>query len=391
MSDSFNAPLSDENRFIDITAEMAAGPHKPQEEPTDQPEGEDTNHAASSPEPELELAVGPFSPYSLEDLFPEDGCEGQGSQQPGGAEQQEAARAPVERRRRRRALISAPIRVRGVDLTNGGPDEVSTTIDVSRLGILFETSNPAYFHGMDVAVTFPYVKTPGAMQTEQKGLVVRVRELSDGRRTVAVALGVGTGTDLIDASGRNLSGANAYSTYSGGSEHKKPLVLVLDSDASVRESLKTCLGSDGYEVIALSNGPDAREVLKMFTPALVIAEIEGDGLPGYDICALVKAEQKLKHIPVVLTTSSGYPSDYANAHALGAIVCMAKPYKQERLSHVVRLLAPTAQAKEQTAPARAADPSRKPGASSKNGKNGKNGQGANGSISSSLFRIIGIM
>lgn len=388
MSDSFNAPLSDENRFIDITAEMTSAPRQTHNEPAGPPEGEAQNQTAGFPGQELELAAGPFSPYSLEDLFPEDGCEGQDPQQTARAESQEVAHAPVERRRRRRALISAPVRVRGVDLTDGGPDEVSTTIDVSRLGILFETSNTTYFHGMDVAVIFPYVKTPGAMQTEQKGLVVRVHELPDGRRTVAVALGVGTGTHLVDASGRNLSGANAYSTYSGGSEQKKPLVLALDSDAVVRESLKTCLANEGYEVIALSNGSDAREVLKMFTPSLVIAEIEGDGLPGYDICALIKAEQKLKHIPVVLTTSSGYPSDYANAHALGAIVCMAKPYKQERLSHVVRLLAPTAQAKEQTAPVRAADPSRKPGVK---GKNGKNGHGANGSVSSSLFRIIGIL
>jgi hypothetical protein len=37
---------------------------------------------------------------------------------------------------------------------------------------------------------------------------------------------------------------------------------------------------------------------------------------------------------------------------------MAKPFRQERLRHVVRLLAPTAAAKAQTAPARAADQTR---------------------------------
>src|ERR1700733_1953638 len=34
-----------------------------------------------------------------------------------------------DRRRRRRALISSPVRVRGLNITNGGPDEVSTTVD----------------------------------------------------------------------------------------------------------------------------------------------------------------------------------------------------------------------------------------------------------------------
>ncbi len=121
---------------------------------------------------------------------------------------------------------------------------------------------------------------------------------------------------------------------------KRPLVLVVDADEMIRATLKAYLGGEGYDVMAVSNCPDAREVLNMFTPALVIAEVEGDGLPGYDLCAHVKQSPRLKHVPVVLTTSSGYPSDYANAHSLGAVVCMTKPYKQERLGHVVRLLAP---------------------------------------------------
>src|ERR1700677_1544118 len=40
-----------------------------------------------------------------------------------------------ERRERRRAVISAPVRVRNVDAT-AGPDETTTTLDVSRKGLL---------------------------------------------------------------------------------------------------------------------------------------------------------------------------------------------------------------------------------------------------------------
>jgi DNA-binding response OmpR family regulator len=108
--------------------------------------------------------------------------------------------------------------------------------------------------------------------------------------------------------------------------------------------------NEGYEVIAVSNCADAREVLNIYVPDLLIAEVEGEGLPGFDLCAHVKGTDRLRKIPVVLTTRSGYPSDYSNAHSLGAVVCMAKPYKQERLGHVVRLLAPTAQAKLQSGP-----------------------------------------
>jgi CheY-like chemotaxis protein len=91
----------------------------------------------------------------------------------------------------------------------------------------------------------------------------------------------------------------------------------------------------------------------------VIAEIEGPDLPGYELCAHIKGTPRLQTTPVLLLTSSAYPSDYANAHSLGAVVCMAKPFRQERLGHVVRLLAPTANAKMQTAMACTPDPQRK--------------------------------
>src|SRR5580692_4507372 len=288
---------------------------------------------------------------------------------------------PADRRKRRRALISAPVRVRGINVTDAVVDEISTTIDVSRAGILFLSTSPNYARGMEVAVIFPYSTAPAALHAEQPGRIVRAFATSDGRYAVAVALGEGVGEDIVDSCGRKLADSSpaprmplappAAPLASYGSlfslsrepNSKRPLVLVVDADEMVRATLKAYLGSEGYDVMAVSNSPDAREVMNMFTPALVIAEVEGDGLPGYDLCAHVKQSPRLKHVPVVLTTSSGYPSDYSNAHALGAVVCMTKPYKQERLGHVVRLLAPPPAefCTQKSGAPRPADPSRRCG------------------------------
>ncbi len=272
--------------------------------------------------------------------------------------------APSDRRKRRRALISAPVRVRGINVTDGTVDEVSTTIDVSRAGILFLSSCPNYSRGMEVAVIFPFSTAPTALQAEQPGRIVRVFETPEGLYAVAVALGEGIGEDIVDSCGRKLVSSPAPVAISRESTSPRPLVLVVDSDEMARCTLKSYLTTEGYDVMAAANCLDAREVLNMFTPALVIAEVEGEGLPGYDLCAHIKATPRLKAIPVVLTTSSGYPSDYANAHSLGAIVCMTKPYKQERLGHVARLLAPPAPefcSQKLAAAPRPADPSRRAG------------------------------
>ncbi len=271
---------------------------------------------------------------------------------------------PSDRRKRRRALISAPVRVRGINVTDAVVNEVSTTIDVSRAGILFLSSSPSYSRGMEVAVIFPFSTAPTALHAEQPGRIVRVFETPEGLYAVAVALGEGIGEDIVDSCGRKLVTAPEPIAINREQTSTRPLVLVVDSDEAARCTVKSYLTAEGYDVMAAANCLDAREVLNMFTPALVIAEVEGEGLPGYDLCAHIKATPRLKSIPVVLTTSSGYPSDYANAHSLGAIVCMTKPYKQERLGHVARLLAPPAPefcSQKVAAAPRPADPSRKCG------------------------------
>jgi CheY-like chemotaxis protein len=193
---------------------------------------------------------------------------------------------------------------------------------------------------MDVAVTFPYCKTPDALQAEQHGKVARVHEMPDGRFAVAIAIGPGVAENLVDACERKLDKRSVRLCGEPESRSTKPLVLAVDADEAVRESLRIYLTHEGYEVIAVKNAPDALEVLNHVIPMLLIAEVEGEGLPGFTLCAFVKATEHLKKIPVLLTTRNANPTDYSNAHSLGAVVCMSKPYRQERLGHVVRLLAP---------------------------------------------------
>ena len=257
-----------------------------------------------------------------------------------------------ERRKRRRTLVSAPVRVRGLDLN--APNEITATIDVSRGGILLLTSQPGFHRGMEVAVIFPFSKTADAPQSERPGSVVRVSATVDGRIAVAIAFAFANELESPTADPRPCAVSDSPSQPVGlvPQEPRRPLILVVDADQTARANLKTYLSGQGYRVIAVNDATDGREVLKLFTPDLLIAEIEGEELPGFDLCAHVKATPRLKHVPVMLTTSSASPTDYSSAHSLGAVVCMAKPYRQDRLGHVVRLLVPQLSSEYDALPAK---------------------------------------
>ena len=255
------------------------------------------------------------------------------------AESENAPQAGIERRRRLRTKISAPVRVR-VNSGTAHQAEVCTTVDASRDGLLFTTSFAGYRPGMDLAVTFPYSGTAGGVQHERTAAVARVFEMPEGRYGIGIRFYDGK---YADASAEEKASATKAQTPEGISrdlEKPMPLVLVVESDARSRDTLRSMLKSERYAVEAVDSGAAAVEFLRQRTPNLLLAEIETPDMSGYDLCLIVKSNERLRNVPVVMTTRRGQPNDYSTAHALGAIVCIAKPYKQERLLHIVRMLAP---------------------------------------------------
>ncbi|HTU33301.1 MAG TPA: response regulator [Candidatus Acidoferrum sp.] len=190
------------------------------------------------------------------------------------------------------------------------------------------TASADYSRGMKVQVIFPYAEHVNSIKVEQQARVVRVTELSGGWRAVAVTVGHDKTHENTAAPAAPVSHETqsdpSHSRVESPRGEPKPLVLIVDSETSVLENLRGTLTNEGYEVIAVNNVRDGHEILKLFTPAMVIAEIEGEGFPGYALCAHAKETPRLQHVPVVLVTSGGNPSDYRGAYVLGAVVCVTK-------------------------------------------------------------------
>jgi len=92
------------------------------------------------------------------------------------------------RRRNPRARISLPIRVRSADFVDDQVDEVRASINVSRSGLYFSSQRGSYHRGMNVLLTIPFRDFVADAGPEERGEVVRVEHLKDGRTGVAVRL-----------------------------------------------------------------------------------------------------------------------------------------------------------------------------------------------------------
>jgi CheY-like chemotaxis protein len=210
--------------------------------------------------------------------------------------------------------------------------------------LLFATTHGGYWKGQILDVTFPYSNAAAALNAAQRAEVVRVAEQDGGNYGVAVHFAA---SKAAQKNG-NKDAVNGDPFASGDSNssipaaHKKlpSVVLAVESDQRTADIMRNILSQDGYTVIVVPTAQEALEVLRTTVPVCFLAEVEGTDMSGHDLCLIIKRNDRLQHVPVILLTRAAQPADYAASHQLGAVVCMAKPFKPDRLLHVVRLVAP---------------------------------------------------
>jgi hypothetical protein len=97
-------------------------------------------------------------------------------------------RHPPAKERRRKVRLKLPqvVRVRPSDAHRLDFDEILPTLNTSRDSVYFISKNASYVEGMRVFITYPYADTPGSLNRESLGRVVRIEELGQGRRGIAV-------------------------------------------------------------------------------------------------------------------------------------------------------------------------------------------------------------
>ena len=90
---------------------------------------------------------------------------------------------------------------------------------------------------------------------------------------------------------------------------EKAVILVVDDDASSRETLSDLLSQNGYSVASAENGRQALDYLRRSTPALILLDLMMPVMSGWEFLALKKTEPRLEPLPVVVMTGSGLVDD----------------------------------------------------------------------------------
>jgi sigma-B regulation protein RsbU (phosphoserine phosphatase) len=106
--------------------------------------------------------------------------------------------------------------------------------------------------------------------------------------------------------------------------------VVDDTPANI-QTLVATLKPEGYQVMVATNGKQALEVMARARPDLVLMDIMMPEMDGFEACALIKANEAWREIPLIFITAKTETADLVRGFELGAVDYVGKPFNSHEL------------------------------------------------------------
>ena len=116
-------------------------------------------------------------------------------------------------------------------------------------------------------------------------------------------------------------------------------MLVADDDPAILRLIATILEKDDYTVVAVRDGREAYKVLQTdanFTAAIL--DVVMPHISGPELVRYMKAEERLKRIPVMMMTAEQDPKLSSDSFSAGAVVFLPKPFTTAQLQIMLQML-----------------------------------------------------
>ncbi|MDA0597656.1 MAG: response regulator transcription factor [Chloroflexi bacterium] len=110
---------------------------------------------------------------------------------------------------------------------------------------------------------------------------------------------------------------------------KKPKVLIIEDNRSLREALRYNLAADGYEPEVASDGAAGLKAIRSFRPDIVILDVMLPKISGLEVCEALTRSGSL--LPIIMLTAMGTEEDRVIGLQAGAIDYLTKPFSIKEL------------------------------------------------------------
>lgn len=126
------------------------------------------------------------------------------------------------------------------------------------------------------------------------------------------------------------------SAFSGAAQAiHLPTVMIVDDSLTVRKITGRLLSREGYHVLAAKDGVEALEQMLDVVPDVMLVDIEMPRMDGFDLTRNVRADARLRNVPIIMITSRTADKHRNYAKEIGVNHYLGKPYQEDELMHLI--------------------------------------------------------
>ena len=120
-------------------------------------------------------------------------------------------------------------------------------------------------------------------------------------------------------------------------------ILIIDQDAAFIQTVSNYFKSIGIEVVSTGDGIEGYRMAKKVKPGVVILDTDLPNFNGFQVCRLLKGDDRYQQIPVVFVSSNDSQDDVLKSERALCDLFLRKPIVADQLTQeIITLLAPQA-------------------------------------------------
>lgn len=109
-------------------------------------------------------------------------------------------------------------------------------------------------------------------------------------------------------------------------------ILIVEDEPQINRLIELVLQSDGYYKIKKAfDGKEALDIINLSKPDLILLDVMLPEIDGFALCKLIKENNSLKSIPIIMLTAKKMEEDILKGFENGAIDYIAKPFSNKIL------------------------------------------------------------
>jgi CheY-like chemotaxis protein len=125
-------------------------------------------------------------------------------------------------------------------------------------------------------------------------------------------------------------------------QNSKPILLIEDDDVDVMTVNRALRDSKvANQLVSIGDGEEAIEYLRdesATKPSIILLDLNMPKMDGAEFLKIIKADNALKKIPVVILTTSNSDRDVTESFELGAAGYMVKSVDYEKFVETIRAI-----------------------------------------------------